>query len=95
MSVHKYTFFLAKLKEGEDIPFLESAEGMQHEITPKSTVAIRDSESIFFREIRNNSTLSIYYLLDPLTYKYSRVWSSINFVDRIQNVSKESSCHQG
>lgn len=79
MSVYKYTFFLAKLKEGEDIPFLEraggggggtawdflqkqcvvgkvffleSAEEMQHEITPKSTVAIRDSESIFFREIR-------------------------------------------
>lgn len=47
------------------VSFLESAEGMQQEITPKSTVVIRDSESTFFREIRNNSTLPLVFTRPP------------------------------
>ena len=35
------------------------------------------------------------YLLDPLTKKYSRVWSSLrNFMDKFQYMSKKSSCQQ-
>ena len=35
------------------------------------------------------------YLLDPLTKKYSRVWSSLrNFMDKFQYMSEKSSCQQ-
>ena len=36
------------------------------------------------------------YLLDPLTNKYIMTWDSMmNFVDRFQDLQKESCCHQG
>ena len=42
-----------------------------------------------------NLKLFLHSLLDPLTKKYSRVWSSmINFVDKVQYMSEESSCQQ-
>ena len=42
-----------------------------------------------------NLKLFLHSLLDPLTKKYSRVWSSmINFVNKVQYMSEESSCQQ-
>ena len=55
VSVHKYTFFLAKLKEGEDIPFLERAGGgggYSMRFPPK---AMRCGESFFFGECRGDA----------------------------------------
>ena len=71
--------------------------GAQRETTEENLTVIRDEESIVSVFVKFKVTLPLLcYLLDPLISKYKRAWSSMtNFVDRFQDLSIESYCHQG
>ena len=89
--VSRYILFLPKLK-GEKRPFLEGFKKGDH-IARLSLVWYKRWKSLSFCEIWNMLPV-LCFLLDPLTNKHSRTWSSmINLW--IDSKSKESSCQKG
>ena len=83
MSVQVYSF-----GQTEGI-YLESAD----DITLKSTWSLKETKSLSFSKILNNSINLLLFNKHP--YKVQSVWSFIiNFVDSFQDVFKESSYFQ-
>ena len=94
LSVRVYSLF-GQIEGKRRIFFEECKDGGGHSmrLPQEHLVVIRDEKNIFFCEIQNNSPL-VCYLLNPLTNKYSRAWSSmINFADRFKDLPNESRCN--
>ena len=91
MSVHIYSLFRQTEEERKSCFGGELSVGFR----PRALGNRGDDKILsFFKKFKIISPL-LCYLLGSLTNKYIRAWSSMtNFMDRFQDLSEESCCHQ-